>query len=38
MQALHAEIARMRGILSNVHSAAVPSPPDDDEGPNGGQT
>jgi hypothetical protein len=37
MQALHDEIARMRGILSSVHSTAVPSPPDDDEGPDDGQ-
>lgn len=33
IQALHAEIARMRAILDNVHSAEVPGPPDDDPAP-----
>ena len=33
IQALHAEIARMRAVLSHVSSAEVPSPPDDPEAP-----
>jgi hypothetical protein len=31
IEALHAEIARMKGILGQVHSAQVPRPADVDE-------
>lgn len=33
IEALQAEIARVREVLSHVHSAAVPSPPADDDTP-----
>jgi hypothetical protein len=40
IQALHAEIARMRAVLHHVQSAKVPVPsePEDDELPETGQT
>ena len=31
IEALHAEIARMRAVLSHVHSAEVPGPREDTE-------
>ena len=35
IEALHAEIARVRDVLDHVHSTSVPSPtdPSEDEGP-----
>ena len=38
IQALHAEIARMRAVLDQVQSAKVPVPTEDDELPDRGQT
>jgi hypothetical protein len=40
IQALHAEIARMRAVLDRVQSAKVPVPtePEDDDAPERGQT
>jgi hypothetical protein len=38
IQALHAEIARMRAVLDRVQSAKVPVPTEDDEPPDRGQT
>ena len=40
IQALHAEIARMRAVLDHVYTAEVPGPPDDDPdpGPDRGRT
>ncbi len=31
IEALNAEIERMRAVLEHVHSAAVPGPPGDDD-------
>ena len=41
IEALQAEIARVRSVLSHVYSVAVPDPvnsDDDEPGPDGGQT
>ena len=33
IEALHAEIARLRAVLDQVHSIAIPHPPADDDDP-----
>jgi hypothetical protein len=38
IEALHAEIARMKDVLEHVQSAVVPRPTDDDAGSDRGQT
>ncbi len=37
IQALNAEIVRMRAVLEQVHSAAVPGPPPDEDDPEDNQ-
>ena len=37
IEALNAEIVRMRALLEQVHSAAVPGPPPDDDDPEDNQ-